>query len=230
LCELSRRVERLLLRIAAAEARSGRERGSVRMVAVVKLVPDEVVREALDLGLTDLGENRVQSLLARPPEIARRARLHLIGPLQTNKVRKAAQVMAEFHALDRAELVLLLEREAAARGAILPVWVQVNVAREPQKHGCAPAEAAPLVELAAAAPHLALRGLMTIAPLFPDPEQARASFRALADLSRKLRDRGSLPSGAAGLSMGMSNDFEVAIEEGATVVRVGSALFGRDAA
>ena len=124
----------------------------------------------------------------------------------------------------------LLEREAAALGKVVPTWLQVNVAREPQKHGCTPEAATELARLVASAPHLALRGLMTIAPLAESPESARVHFRALALLSRALIAAGALPAGASGLSMGMSNDFEVAIEEGATLVRVGSALFAEERA
>jgi pyridoxal phosphate enzyme (YggS family) len=225
---LATRLERLSRRIAAAAARAGRDAASVRLVAVIKRVPEPVVLDAIELGVTDLAENRVQSLLARTRDVTARARMHLIGPLQTNKVRKAVAAMAEFHALERSELVPLLEREAAALGRTLAAWIQVNVAREPQKHGCAPEAAATLVRLAREAPHLELRGLMALAPHSDDPESARPHFRALAALARELRDRGVLPPDANGLSMGMSGDFEVAIEEGATVVRVGSALFGEN--
>jgi len=227
---LGERLARLRARIVAAERRACRPEGGVLLVAVVKQVSDELAAAAVDAGLVELAENRVQSLLARPPDLRARARFHLIGPLQTNKARKAVAAMAEFHALDRLELVPLLEREAAALGRVLPAWVQVNVAREPQKHGCAPESAAELAAASAAAPHLALRGLMTIAPLADDPEAARLSFKALRELSRDLTRRGALPPAAKGLSMGMSSDFEMAIEEGATVVRVGSALFGEGAA
>ena len=226
--DLAARVNWLSRRIAAAAARTGRDATAVQVVAVTKLVDDATVLAALELGLVDLGENRVQNLLARPDSITARARLHLIGPLQSNKAKKAVRAIAEFHALERPELVPLLDREAAAEGKVLPVWLQVNVAREPQKHGCPPESAAELAKLANAAPHLELRGLMTIAPLAPDPESSRIHFRALAALSAELRASGALPSAASGLSMGMSNDFEVAVEEGATCLRVGSALFAEE--
>jgi len=230
LSALAMRWERLARRVADAAARAGRDGAAIRLVAVTKLVDDATVLEAIALGLTDLGENRVQNLLARPDAITAQARMHLIGPLQTNKVKKAVGAMAEFHALERVELVPLLDREAAAVGKVLPVWLQVNVAREPQKHGCAPESAAELAGRIAAAPRLQLRGLMTIAPLAEEAEASRAHFRALAALSTRLLASGALPSGATGLSMGMSNDFEVAVEEGATSLRVGSALFAEDGA
>lgn len=225
---LARRLESVRERLRAAESRVGRAPGSAALLAVVKQVPDEGVRQLLDLGATELAESRVQSLLARPADLTGRARFHLIGPLQTNKVRKAVSAAAEFHALDRSGLAAHLERESAAAGRLLPVWIQVNVAAEPQKHGVDPARCGELAAEVLAAPHLRLRGLMTIPPLTGDPETSRPWFAALARLSRELRAAGAIPPDACGLSMGMSGDFEVAVEEGSTVVRIGSALFRDD--
>ena len=184
---------------------------------MVKLVPDEVVAELFDLGVREVVENRVQRLVARPPALLERGRFHLIGSLQTNKARKAVETAAEFHALDRFDLIEVLQRETARIERRWPVWIEVNLAREPQKHGVDPDDLPALACGVAAAPELELRGLMTIAPIADDPELAR--------WSASLRAEGILPPAASGLSMGMSNDYEVAIEEGATIVRIGSALF-----
>jgi len=210
----------------AAAARAGRPPDGAALLPVVKQVVDSEVAALFDLGIRDVAENRVQRLEARPPGLMARARVHLIGSLQTNKARKAVELAAEFHALDRFELVEVLQKELAKTGKRWPVWIQVNVAREAQKHGCDPDELPALVCAVLAAPQLELRGLMTMAPLADDPELARPHFRELARWSASLRAEGILPPAASGLSMGMSNDFEVAIEEGATMVRVGRALFG----
>jgi hypothetical protein len=220
---LATRLERTRARIAAAAARAGRP--PPELLAVVKLVPDEVVAELFDLGVREVAENRVQKLAARPPALLARGRFHLIGSLQTNKARKAVETAAEFHAVDRFDLIEVVQREAARIGRRWPVWIEVNLAREPQKHGVDPDELPALACGVAAASELELRGLMTIAPIADDPELARPHFRELARWSASLRAEGILPPAASGLSMGMSNDFEVAIEEGATIVRIGSALF-----
>jgi len=226
---LTARLARLRSRIARAAERSGRPAEAVALVAVAKEADDEAVAALLRLGVTDFAENRVQKLAARPEALREAATWHLIGPLQSNKVAKAVALADEFHAVDRAEVVPLLARAAAARGRSLPVWLQVNIAAEPQKHGATPADAATLARALAAEPSLELRGLMAIAPYATDPEASRPHFRALRDLSLRLLAAGDLPSGATGLSIGMSGDFEVAIEEGATLVRVGSALFREEA-
>lgn len=220
---LAQRLERTRARIAAAAGRAGRPPPD--LLAVVKLVPDEVVAELLDLGVRDVAENRVQKLVARPAALLERGRFHLIGSLQSNKARRAVETAAEFHALDRFELIEVLQRETIRVGRRWPVWIEVNLAREPQKHGIDPDDLPALACAVAAAQELELRGLMTIAPIADDPELARPHFRELARWSASLRAEGILPPAATGLSMGMSNDFEVAIEEGATLVRIGSALF-----
>jgi len=226
---LSDRLARLRRRIAQAAERSGRPAEAVALVAVTKEADDRAVAELLRLGVTAFAENRVQRLAARPEVLREAAAWHLIGPLQSNKVAKAVALAAEFQAVDRAEIVAPLERAAAGTGRRLPVWLQVNVAAEPQKHGVTSAGAAEVARMLAAAPSLALRGLMAIAPYSDDPEASRPHFRALRELSLRLLATGDLPRSATGLSIGMSGDFEVAIEEGATLVRVGSALFREDA-
>ncbi len=216
-------------RLAAAAARAGRSAAAVRLVAVTKGHPLERAREAAAAGLTDLGESRVQDALAKQaawPEAP--VRWHFIGHLQRNKARAAVGRFALIHSLDSIRLADALEAAAAAAGVVQAVLVEVNVAREAQKTGVAPEEAGALVAHAAGLPHLELRGLMTIAPYGASVQEQHRVFREL----RELRDRLSLDSGLSTLdelSMGMSGDFEVAVEEGATLVRLGTILFGERA-
>ena len=194
------------------------------IVAVTKGFGLEAVEAALAAGLTDLGENRVQEAVAKiDTPVGRRATWHLIGHLQRNKAKDVPGRFGLVHSLDSAALAEELDRRAATHGATVRALLQVNVAGETQKSGCAPAEAAGLAKRVAGLPHLALEGLMTIAPLTDDEAAQRRTFRGLRELRDALKEDGLwLPT----LSMGMSGDYGVAIEEGATVIRVGTALFG----
>ena len=206
-------------RIAQACARVGRDPATVTLVAVTKGVPAERIREAVALGLTELGENRVQEARAKRQALGTLpVRWHLIGHLQRNKAKPAAELFDTVHSVDSSALVGALD-EAAADARPLEVFVQVNVSGEATKHGCRPEEAAALVQAVRQSTRLRLRGFMTMAPFTSDPERARPHFRRL----RRLRDDIAQDSS---LSMGMSQDFEVAIEEGADVVRIGTAIFG----
>lgn len=209
--------------IAAAARRAGRDPGDVRIVAVTKTLPPDAVAAALAAGLADVGENYVQEAAAK------RARVpggtwHLIGGLQRNKVRAAVRTFDRVHVVDGAPLAEALDMAAREAGRRLPVLVQVNVAAEATKRGTAPAAAGALCEAVLRLPGLALDGLMTIGPAVDDAEAARAGFRAL----RTLRDDVARRLGVElpHLSMGMSGDFAVAVEEGATLVRLGRVLFG----
>ncbi len=231
--DLEDRITSIWERMAAAARRAGREVDSIRLVAVSKTVDETVVADAHRLGLTHFGENRVQDATRKFAALdGLPFRLHLIGQLQTNKARAAAKIAHEIESADRTGLIDALEAEARkladrgelAAGVRLPVLLQVNVAREEQKSGCAPEEAPALVKALLAAPTLDLRGLMTIAPLVPTAEEARPTFVALRQLRDELQIR--FPEATLGtLSMGMTNDFEVAIEEGSTSIRVGRAIF-----
>lgn len=219
-------------RIAAAAARSGRHPEAIRLVAVTKGVAAPVVSLAIEAGLTDLGENRVQEALAKQGKLGGGrpgVRWHLIGHLQTNKVNRAVEAFTLIHSVDSSRLCRAVAAAAGRRGgAVSPVevLVQVNVAGEAAKFGVPVAEAEGLVRLAASLPELRVRGLMTIAPLVDDPEEVRPVFRALAGLAARL-ERLGLPGVTMDfLSMGMSQDFEVAVEEGANLIRVGTAIFG----
>ena len=212
-------------RIAGAAARSGRDAGQVILVGVVKTVPPAIIGQALGLGLTDLGENRVQEADAHVAALGRAAaRWHLIGHLQRNKVARAVALFDRVHALDSVELAEALSRRAVEAGRRMPVLVEVNVSGEASKFGVAPEALMGLLERAAGLPGLTLEGLMTVGAKVARAEEARPAFARL----RGLRDRAGPALGRAlpELSMGMSSDFEVAVEEGATLVRVGTALFG----
>jgi len=206
-------------RIEAAAERAGRDPASVRLVAVSKLFPAEAVIAAYEAGQRTFGENRVQEAAQKIEAVAAHAarpEWRLIGRLQTNKARAALGLFDIIESVDSLRLAQALSARATTD---FPVLVEVNVAGEPSKGGFTAGEAVSAVASIAALPRLDVRGLMTVAPAAPDPEDVRPIFRALAMAARRLE----LPE----LSMGMSNDFEVAVEEGATVVRIGTAIFGR---
>jgi len=218
---LADRLRRVTDRLRAAEARAGRAEGSVALCAVSKTFPAEAVAEAVAAGATDIGENRVQETEGKRPEaeaLGARARWHLIGHLQSNKARRAVELFDVIQTIDSVALARRLDRVAGEAGRRPDVLVQVDLGHEPTKTGAVESELPALVEAIRGLDNLNLTGLMTIPPFFDDPEQARPYFRRL----RELAERHAL----AEVSMGMSHDFEVAIEEGATIVRVGSAIFG----
>ncbi len=218
---LTENLQRVRERMQRACAHVGRDPASLLLVGVTKGRTAEQVREALACGLTELGENRVQEAQEKITALSgASARWHLIGHLQRNKVKRAVELFQVIQSVDSFALAEALEKQMDARAQdILEVFVQVNVSGEATKFGCTPDEAPMLAQHVAALPHLRVRGFMTIAPLVDDPESARPIFRRL----RELRDT---VNGAFQLSMGMSHDFDVAIEEGADCIRVGTALFG----
>jgi pyridoxal phosphate enzyme (YggS family) len=207
-------------RIVEAASRSGRNPGEVTLVAVTKGHAYAAMTTALEHGVIDLGENRVQEAVPKLDQLGTRpARVHLIGQLQTNKVNKVVGRFASIMSVDRAELLERIIRRAGDIGQVQPVFIQANTSGEGQKAGCSPDEARTLVEVASASPEIDLLGLMTMGRAGAGEAELRAGFAHL----RGLRDE-LIPGGA--LSMGMSGDFEVAIEEGATHVRLGTTLFG----
>lgn len=219
---------RVLERIAAACARVGRDPARVTLVAVSKTVPSDALRDAVAAGLDLLGENRVQEAFAKAPEVPG-ARWHLVGPLQSNKARRALEVFESIESVDSVGLAQRLDRlvRDVRPGSRYPVLLQVNVDVDPAKAGFEVADLEGAVDAIGALDGLDVRGLMTIGRLVSAPEEARSTFRSLRDTSERLRATGA-PIGAD-LSMGMTDDFEVAVEEGATIVRVGRALFGERA-
>lgn len=215
----------VLARIGAACVRSGRDPDAVTLLAVSKTVAPESLRDAVAAGLELLGENRVQDGMAKAPQVPG-ARWHLVGPLQGNKARKAIEVFETIQSVDTVALAERLDRLAAELkpGSRYPVLLQVNVDDDPAKAGFHPVALEASIDDLGSLGHLELRGLMTIGRLVQEPEAARITFRRLRELSERLRAAGAT-IGAA-LSMGMTHDFEIAVEEGATIVRVGRALFG----
>jgi len=223
--ELKGRLFAVRQRVDAAARDHQRDAAEITLIAVGKTFPAEVVNEAVEAGATDLGENRVQEAAAKKPGVAA-ARWHLIGPLQRNKARAALEVFDIIHTVDRLEIADRLQFLLAEHwpGRRLDVLLEVNLAAEPQKAGADPEDAVELLQHALGCDRLAVQGLMAIPPWEDDPEASRPWFREL----RELRDRLEAEVGhpLPELSMGMSHDFEIAIAEGATMVRVGTAIFG----
>lgn len=215
--EIRTNVSALEARIAAACARAGRARADVRLVAVTKTFPASDVDHAIAAGMTDVGENKVQEARDKRPSVSGSARWHLIGHLQSNKAKDAVRLFDVIQTIDSVELAERVARFAESEGKRQEVLVQVNVGEEEQKNGAEIADIPSLVRRVSALPSLHLSGLMAIPP-FLEAEAMRPYFRRL----RALRDDLGLPE----LSMGMTDDFEVAIEEGATMIRVGRAIFG----
>jgi PLP dependent protein len=205
-------------RIARAAERAGRRADDVVLIGVSKTVDVERIRAALTAGLGALGENRVQEAKAKIAELGRPAAWHLIGHLQTNKVKDALDLFDVIHSLDRLELAREVDRRAAARGQVVEALLQVNIAAEPTKGGVSLEGVGEALDAIGKLPHVHVSGLMTIPPEVERAEDSRPWFRRLRELGER--------HGLRRLSMGMSGDFEVAIEEGATMVRVGTALFG----
>lgn len=218
---LTEGIQNVLGSIATAAKRAGRDPAKIKLVAVSKTHPPAAIREAMATGLAVFGENKVQEAESKIAEVGREGvEWHLIGHLQSNKARRAVQLFDVIQSVDSLELAQRLERICEEEGrARLPVLIQVDLAGESTKSGVAEAELTELVGFLVGCKHLDLQGLMALPPFFDDPEATRPYFRRL----RELRDR-ILPGGE--LSMGMSHDLEVAIEEGATIVRVGTAIFG----
>jgi len=212
--------------IRAAALKAGRDPASVRLVAVSKTKPAALVEEAARAGQRLFGENYVQELVAKAPAVTGPVEWHFIGHLQSNKVRQIAGLVTMVHSVDRISLAEEIDRQWARLGGTCDVLVQVNVAGEASKSGTTTAAAVDLVTAIAGLPHLRVKGLMTMPPFYDDPEGSRPYFRALRQLSAEIGCLAIPGVTMTELSMGMSGDFEVAIEEGATLVRVGSAIFG----
>ncbi|MCR5178735.1 MAG: YggS family pyridoxal phosphate-dependent enzyme [Lachnospiraceae bacterium] len=219
-------LESVRSRIDAACARSGRDRSEVTLIAVSKTKPVSDIREAMSCGCDTFGENKVQELRDKTAEITEPLHWHMIGHLQVNKVKYLPGMVELIHSVDNEKLALEIEKQAAKHDMVMDVLCEVNMAGEDTKFGLVPEEVPEFVKYISDHPHLRVRGLMTIAPYTDDPETNRPYFKGLKDLmeqinlSRRETDKLDI------LSMGMTGDFEVAIEEGATMVRVGTGIFG----
>ncbi len=228
---ISARVAALQQRIAAACARAGRQAAEVRLVAVSKTVESARIRAAIAAGVRVLGENRVQEAQDKLTELRalsdeQRVQWHLIGHLQSNKARRAVELFDAVHSVDSLKLAEKLDQAAAELNKRLPVFIEVNLGGEASKAGLAVADALHLCEAVSQLTHLELKGLMAVPPFFDEAEAVRPYFRRLRELRDEAIKAGIVGTQFGELSMGMSNDFEVAIEEGASFVRVGTALFG----
>lgn len=225
---LSERFADVRRRIARAAAASNRSPDDITLIAISKTHPIATLRAAIAAGIAELGENRVQEAAEKIEALGRTAaRWHLVGHLQANKARRAVSLFDCIHSLDSVELAQRLERLCVAAGrAALPVLIQIDFAGEESKTGIDPRALPELLATVAGCERLNLIGLMTLPPYFADPDCARPFFKALRDLRDRLNIAGHFGARAGELSMGMSHDFETAIEEGATMVRVGTAIFG----
>jgi hypothetical protein len=213
-------------RIRKAALRSGRDPAGIRLVAVSKTVAAENIQGAIAAGITILGENYVQEARDIIARVERQVAWHFIGHLQSNKAKYAVALFSMVHSVDRLSLAEALDQEAHKRSKILPVLIQINISGEESKSGINPQGTLQLLERIAGLQHLCVQGLMTMPPWFDDPEDARPYFISLRKLREELAEKKIPGVSLQELSMGMSGDFEVAIEEGATLVRIGTAIFG----
>ena len=213
-------------RIAAAAARAGRDPASIGLVAVSKTKPVSLMVEAIDAGITDIGENRVQEAQSKHPQIDRPVKWHLVGHLQRNKVKQALPIFDLIHSVDSSRLLTEIDRRSAESNRPTEVLIQVNTSAEPSKYGLEPDQTLNFIESAHPYTHVRIIGLMTIGAFLPDPEAVRPMFALLRQLREKIISQQFPNVEMDILSMGMTNDFEVAIEEGANLIRVGTAIFG----
>jgi len=226
--QLLSRLHRVRERMSAAAIRAGREAADVKLVAVSKTHTAELVSEAVAAGVTDFGENRVQEAEAKIPKVGRDAACwHLIGHLQANKARRAVELFDVIHSLDSESLARRLDRVCGELNREeFPVLIQVDLGHEQTKRGVQESELPKLIDAIAECEHLRLIGLMTLPPFFDVPERVRPFFRRLRELRDELSSLGAFGKSPGDLSMGMTHDYEIAIEEGATIIRVGTAIFG----
>ena len=212
--------------IEEACRRAGRDRSEVTLIAVSKTKPVETLQEAYDLGVRVFGENKVQEMADKYEVLPKDIRWHLIGHLQRNKVKYIIDKAVLIHSVDSLRLAQTIEKEAKKHNLTAHILIEVNVAREESKFGIFPEDLEALVDEIAKLPHIQVDGLMTIAPFVPDPEENRPVFRELRKLSVDISAKKVDNVNMSVLSMGMTNDYQVAIEEGATMVRVGTGFFG----
>lgn len=213
-------------KIQNACARAGRDRDEVTLIAVSKTKPVEMLKEAYDFGTRIFGENKVQEITDKYDALPKDIHWHMIGHLQRNKVKYIIDKVELIHSVDSIRLAEAIEKEAQKKGIVANILVEVNVAKEESKFGLMPEDVEAFIDKVVAFPHIHVCGLMTIAPFVDDPEENRVHFQRLRKLSVDIEKKKSDNVSMSVLSMGMTNDYEIAIEEGATMVRVGTGLFG----
>lgn len=219
-------LEQIKERIALAAKRAGRNPEDIQLIAVSKTYPASDIEKAISYGCSDFGENKVQELVGKIEAIEAPVNWHLIGHLQTNKVKYIVGKTKLIHSVDSLKLAKEIEKQSAKHNVVTKILIEVNVGEEASKHGILINEVIPLVKEISALPHVKVEGLMTVAPFVEDAEENRTIFRKLYDLSVDIQKQKFDNISMNVLSMGMSNDFEVAVEEGATHVRIGTAIFG----
>jgi PLP dependent protein len=224
--QIAANIAKIKQRIAVAAARCGRDPHSIKLMAVTKTVAPERISEAVDAGITLLGENYVQEAKEKIAAIVKPVEWHMIGHLQTNKAKYAVHLFDYIHSVDRWELAKELDKRAGIANHHLNILIEVNVSGEETKDGIPATGALSLIEQVAPLPNLTIRGLMTMAPYSDNPENSRPYFAALRKLKNEIATQSIPRVQMEELSMGMTDDFEVAIEEGATIVRIGRAIFG----
>ena len=223
---LKENLENVEQKIQAACERSGRDRSEVTLIAVSKTKPAEMVQEAYDLGIRLFGENKVQEIMDKSEVLPADIHWHMIGHMQRNKVKYIIDKVDLIHSVDSVRLAETIDKEAEKHGVIANILIEVNVAKEESKFGIMPEEVPEFVEKIAGFPHIRVKGLMTIAPFVENPEENRPIFAHLRKLSVDIAKKNIDNITMSILSMGMTNDYQVAIEEGATMVRVGTGIFG----
>ena len=223
---VSENLEQVKANIEAACKRVGRDPKDVRLVAVSKTKPISLIEEAIEAGQDTFGENKVQEMCDKMEVLPDNIKWHMIGHLQRNKVKYIVDKVAMIHSVDSFRLAETIEKEAAKKDVIVPILIEVNVAQEESKFGLKPEEVLPFIEEIAGFSHIQIKGLMTIAPYTEDPESNREYFREIKKLSVDIRDKNIDNVSMDVLSMGMTGDYMVAVEEGATMVRVGTGIFG----
>lgn len=219
-------LEQVEKKIEAACKRAGRKREEVTLIAVSKTKPLEMVEEVLDLGILEFGENKVQEMVDKYERIKSPVHWHMIGHLQTNKVKYIVDKVVLIHSVDSLKLAQQIQKEAEKKSVVVDILIEVNIAGEETKFGVTKEETLPLVEEIAKFPNVHVCGLMTSAPFVEDPEEDRVHFKALHQLFVDIKEKNIDNIDMNILSMGMTNDYEVAIEEGSTMVRIGTAIFG----
>jgi len=224
--KIANNLEYVRLKIKEAAEKTGKKSEEIKLVAVTKTIEVERIKEALTAGVTAIGENRVQEARGKYASLPQELEWHLIGSLQTNKVKQAVEIFAMIHSVDRIPLANEISKQCVKLGKTMDVLIQVNISGEETKQGADLEEAESLVRYAAALPGIRVKGLMTIAPFVEEPQEARPVFRRLKKMQEELQKQSIVGIELDYLSMGMTNDFMVAIEEGANIVRVGSGIFG----